>query len=260
MKIIRVKGIEDFIKKTQKDWHQINTWVFRGVHDASFTLRPSIGRYPRKDKEDESFILNVERNLLRNFQRQSMAYTSIKPIGDLDWMCLARHHGLSTRLLDWTYNPLVALYFAAYPDTDTDFAVYIYWINTWMGDPWKLTLEKIQKLKESHLLEPRLISPRLVNQSSIFLVCHAPWKDFDAKYNNIRKYIFPYSERAKIRHYLNMLGINQNFITPGLDGISNVLNDKYLMQNKFSFPLPPPSMKIKRILDRLNRDTKDEKS
>jgi type I restriction enzyme M protein len=47
--------------------------------------------------------------MLEKFKREAIPYLTIKPNDDWDWLALAQHHGLPTRLLDWTQNPLVAV-------------------------------------------------------------------------------------------------------------------------------------------------------
>ena len=80
-------------------------YVFRGLSDAQYPLLTSLqrlgGPYPE-----------LERHLLRNFRKYSGLNEATLDYSDWQWLTLAQHHGLPTRLLDWTYSPLVALHFA----------------------------------------------------------------------------------------------------------------------------------------------------
>lgn len=83
-------------------------YVFRCSHDASFTLQTSLQRLGGDPAE-------TERHLLRNFRKYAHQATQQNSVqGDTvwDWLALGQHHGLPTRLLDFTYSPLVALHFA----------------------------------------------------------------------------------------------------------------------------------------------------
>ncbi len=243
MKTSNVNTLDEFIALGTRDWNPMHKWVYRGVPDSEFSLRPVIGRLPRlRDGKVNAFdMLNKERMLLEGFKRRAPAYSEKSPVGDLDWLCLARHYGLATRLIDWTENPLVALFFAAHPDRSTEFAVYRYWFSSWLGEKHTMDLKTIQKQKESLIFYPRLTTERFVRQSSAFLLCHKPWEDFDyaPSPENLTKIVFPAEARIRIRHQLKMLGMTPSFVRPDLDGLCEDLNDHVLYREKFWFPFPP---------------------
>lgn len=83
-------------------------WVFRGHADRDYTLVPSVGRGRHTSKSRAKY----ESDLFRIFCREAKGYISTLPTNDWEWLSFAQHHGLPTRMLDWTYNPLMALYFA----------------------------------------------------------------------------------------------------------------------------------------------------
>jgi hypothetical protein len=88
--------------------------VFRGHSNERYTLTTSLQRFVGETDE-----WHRETRLLRNFNRYAQQYID-EPESFHHLLALAQHHGLPTRLLDWTYSPLVATYFATGGDPDVD--------------------------------------------------------------------------------------------------------------------------------------------
>lgn len=87
-------------------------WVFRGLSDASFCLEPSVERQARF-KSMSWFAL--QQFIALEFQSRAHIHLSPilgRPEGELTWLAQMQHYGIPTRLLDFTYSPFVALYFA----------------------------------------------------------------------------------------------------------------------------------------------------
>lgn len=91
-------------------------WVFRGHPKSSYQLVPSVGRAAHTAKSRERY----EQSLFEIFCREAKGYIELTPANDWEWLSLAQHHGLPTRMLDWTYNPLAALYFAVEKHEELD--------------------------------------------------------------------------------------------------------------------------------------------
>ncbi len=109
MREIPLKSFEDFISAVKA--YDGEYAVYRGVKHKDYDLRPRVGRIVLSDDKK---LLQEEIRLLRWFRDRSVPYVNLDTIAweDWDWVALAQHHGLPTRLLDWTRNPLVAAYFA----------------------------------------------------------------------------------------------------------------------------------------------------
>lgn len=97
--------------------------IFRGVSNEKYELIPSIGRQTKEGTLGD--ITTLESNLITEFKRLSLPELKSTPTLEIEWLFLAQHYGLPTRLLDWSSNPMVALFFAVHGDKDTDGALYI---------------------------------------------------------------------------------------------------------------------------------------
>lgn len=119
-------------------------FVFRGMSDISWSLLPGIFRkYPEKQTSTKiagasysGKIYSVnEYEILSHFRKEASGLLShISPKDDFTWLQYAQHYGVPTRLLDFTANPLVAMYFCCQSESETDGVVWI--INTITFERW----------------------------------------------------------------------------------------------------------------------------
>jgi type I restriction enzyme M protein len=194
--------------------------IFRGVSNCDYQLIPSLGRIGISEK-----IYVAEKILMGKFKESAIAYIDRVPNNEFEWLALAQHHGLPTRLLDWTYNPLVALFFAVEKDSENDGRIYVTWkisqVRNKNQDPYHL--------KKIYCYRPSFVTQRIINQSSVFTVHSCPEKPYEAD-NMI---IFDIDVRIKyeLKQMLFKYGVNYKTIYPGLDGLSKDL--KWLETHKY---------------------------
>ncbi len=108
---------------------QVNRFLFRGVADSNYDLKPSLLRAAKLMTISGADLYKIEQAALDDFKNRAHLYVRpelLPPMNDrnadvrLRWFQMMQHHGAKTRLLDWTVSPYVALYFAvsAHPDKD----------------------------------------------------------------------------------------------------------------------------------------------
>ena len=84
--------------------------IYRGHADDGWELKASIGRNYTGAWDT---VAPREQQALEEFKKRSIPYIRHRPATDIEWLCLMQHHGCATRLLDFTSNPLIALFFAS---------------------------------------------------------------------------------------------------------------------------------------------------
>jgi len=223
-----IEDVSDFIAKLGRfEQRHVAQWFYRGHPDSSFKLLPSL--YRLDIKESFSDWGDVEQYMMQSFKREAAPFVTDVPGDELEWLALAQHYGLPTRLLDWTVNPLIALYFAveSHPDQNADvwclgFPSIINCLAEATHLSRRLSIDKL-----GIIYFPRHISPRVTNQSGCFTVhtSPTPLEEVDGLflYHSIRITI-PATRKLAILNELYTLSIHRGSIYPGLEGIAKKIH------------------------------------
>jgi hypothetical protein len=212
--------IDDFYEVLKDISEKEDNVIYRGVCNSEYELIPSIGRFKTKDKKP--FTAEDEKLMLKIFKKYIYQYYSENIVNnDMELLTIAQHHGLPTRLLDWTKNPLVAFFFAVEQPTNASYScVYICNLSKAELDvdiePFEIN--KVFKYVQKHL------DRRIVAQNGLFTIHNEPnvaWKPI-----KLEKILIKNDIRKEIKRSLSRLGINNSTLFPDVDGIAKHI--KYL--------------------------------
>ncbi|PZR97970.1 MAG: FRG domain-containing protein [Chloroflexi bacterium] len=225
--------------------------AFRGMSNSRYDLRTGISRMAGASE-------GLEDAILRAFQKYAHHGASA---GDStwNWLAMAQHHGLMTRLLDWTYSGYVALHFVT-EDLDHYDVDGIIWAVDYLKTntllPRKLrqvleqegshvfTADMLSKaagsLKEFDSLsrdpfvaffEPPSLDARIVNQYALFSLVSSPATELDdwlqQHPETFRRYVIPAELKWEVRDKLDQANITERVLYPGLDGLGRWIKRYY---------------------------------
>ena len=111
-RVFRLNSWEEFLGIITKPPY--SNWAFRGERDERWPLYSSLSRYFRNFGVSSEAWLDQEARILRIFKRKAHQFLEKPPDpeDDFQWMALMQHHGAPTRLIDFTWSPYVAAFFA----------------------------------------------------------------------------------------------------------------------------------------------------
>lgn len=204
-------------------------WLFRGVSDEAYDLVPKVGRprtTPLRTPKRNPYGLPDEQAVFRMFKQQGVAYAGGHSRTDLEWLALAQHYGVPTRLLDWTDNLLTAVWFATqdpFPhEKSCDAAVWVTW-GVQTADPSHVPTP--HAIETPQVFRPPHATPRMAAQGSVLMVCPQPTQAVAVAHK--RKIVIDGKQRYHLRKRLNAAGVNERTLFPDLVGLGQHLDWLY---------------------------------
>lgn len=261
-------------------------FAFRGLSSPAQGLSSSLARLAASGD-----IGRVEQALLRNFRKYAHD-DGAQRRSIWHWLAVGQHHGLPTRLMDWTYSPLVALHFATEDAGHLNEDGVVWCVNFVAANrllPARLrgmleeehsdtfTVEMLERFTSLRsfdaigrspfviFVEPPSLDVRILNQFALFSLMPGPGSRLEAwleSHSNLcRRVVIPAALKQEVRDKLDQANITERTLFPGLDGLSRWLERYYRpwpavadTSGRLRRPSPDPQERMRNSGSRLRSD------
>jgi hypothetical protein len=227
----RLKSIESAIDLAEivSSLPEGHRFLFRG-QNINLPPLPRLAREATDKNLTAEQVLHAEQIMLERFRRESVPFLhGLRPQNNFDWLSIAQHHGLPTRLLDWSGHALAALWFAVASDPPKGVTEGVVWVlkvdpkneKKPTGD------EDVFNLRRTYIFQPFHIDRRIAAQAGWFSI-HWYTAEKGKFYSidrirtyikNITPYSVPVSRFAHLRRELRLLGVTEATLFPDLTGL-----------------------------------------
>ena len=220
-----INSWKDLSALIEKLAHQRTGWIFRGEPSTTYELRPSSGRQGDRAGRPRivQYDVKAERDALRRFVFDAQPYIGFAPRSDLEWLAIAQHHGMATRLLDWTESLLVAAFFAVEQAGRKGHAL-IYGVSglpvldaDQAADPFSL--------EQVSIYRPRHLDRRIAAQRSVFTVHPDPTVAFTSR--TLKAWKVSQDACRDLKVVLDACAVNHASIFPDLEGLARHIDWRY---------------------------------
>ena len=225
---VTVESVSQFVHLIESEGR---SFFYRG-QSQDWPLVPSIARVGNGGFD---VLHDFETMILSEFRRLSSPYLRKIPSNTSEWVLHAQHHGLPTRLLDWTSNPLKALYFAVEDKSNNSDGVVWSWDS--FRVEWNEEFPNLE-VEEMYFHRPTHLNDRIIAQESMFLVFPLgpgqtsikPLDLFGLRDEGfVEKFVIPAGKKQSIRERLDDFGINVLSMFPSITSAAALVRQEYLM-------------------------------
>lgn len=237
---MRMAEWDKFLKTLESATKDIDEPFFRGHADVNWPLVPSLGR--------RRFHRNFENNIYYDFLTYGTPWLPPN-VDSWDTLFVMRHHGLPTRLLDWTQSFSVAVYFALASWSDN--------AAVWVMDPYELNHRTIRDESIWHpqtdfdhdyrnyfiddpkkkfpgaaiAILPNKTSPRVLGQRAVFTIHRSQDQPLDLVCKSaLTKVVLPKRALDGAKDFLKLAGVNEFTLFPDLDGLAHWLQAEHQVE------------------------------